>query len=138
MPGEDRPWLFPTIPSIHDETIIPTPRRSESENPMEYRFSALQLAQWIVSRLNIPTNVNTPEGFVQDFTNHQTNTLVWTENGGSIPSNPEAFFFVLENGKKLKDTVEYVIDENTAPGESTITIINPIPGASYELIAWFF
>lgn len=49
MASENRPWLFATIPSLHSETIICTPRRSNAESPFEYRFTVQELAEFIES-----------------------------------------------------------------------------------------
>jgi len=50
--------------------------------------------------------------YKQEFTNMQTNVLVWTQNGGYVPTNP-AQYQVYQNGQLLsEDLAQYFVDRN--------------------------
>jgi hypothetical protein len=50
---ENRPWLFPVIPSLHNETLLHTARRSTGESPQEYRFTLETLMNFLQSNFNV-------------------------------------------------------------------------------------
>jgi hypothetical protein len=77
------------------------------------------------------------EGYDQNYPNHQTDTLIWTRNGGAIPAFSRAFFHVLEDGVGLTEGYDFSITESTGPGQSTVTLFNNIPGANYRIIAQY-
>ena len=57
MPGEDRPWLFATIPSLHSETQLYTARRSNTDSPQEYKMTLAVIAAFLVSEFGFQTNM---------------------------------------------------------------------------------
>jgi len=44
---EDRPWLFDDIPSLHEDTLLHTARRSDAEAPAEYKFNLSTLVSFL-------------------------------------------------------------------------------------------
>jgi hypothetical protein len=126
--AEDRPHLFAPIPSLNAETQLYTQRRSNAEDPANYRFTLSELLQFLQDEYGLRKLV----GYSQKFPNHQINTLVWTENGGTLPTDTAHFLFVIEDGVQLDEGNDYTVDTGT----STITINNFISGANYKIIAW--
>jgi hypothetical protein len=76
-------------------------------------------------------------GYDQLYPNHQTNTLVWTRNGGAVPSYPRVFFRVLEDGVELSPGNDYSITENPGAGNAVVTLNSYIPGANYRIVAQY-
>lgn len=124
--AEDRPHLFSVIPSLAPETQLYTQRRSDAENPANYRFTVADLLQFFQDQYGLGKLV----GYSQKFPNQQINTLTWTENSGTLPSDTEHFVFVIEDGVMLDEGTDYTISG------SIITINNFISGANYKIIAW--
>mgnify|MGYP000641991965 CR=1 FL=1 len=124
--AEDRPHLFTPIPSLNAETQLYTQRRSNAEDPANYRFTLAELLQFLQDEYGLGKLV----GYSQKFPNHQNNTLVWTENSGTLPTDTEHFLFVIEDGVMLDEGTDYTVSG------STITINNFITGANYKIIAW--
>lgn len=74
--------------------------------------------------------------FSQLFEESDTRTLVWTENGGVLPTaNTDAQVSVYQQGQKLLPT-QYTIFHDTATGESEIRVgsLTHYDGATYEVI----
>ena len=72
--------------------------------------------------------------YQQDYDNHGSNVLTWTENGGVLPTtNTKATIQVYMNGQKLRETLNYTISG------SDITIDSNLHynGSYYEVITYF-
>jgi hypothetical protein len=133
--AEDRPWLFPTIPSLDRNTQLYTAKRSSFEDPEEYKFTIETLVNFLISEFDVGLQ-KTPVGWRQQFTQHTGSILTWTENNGAFPDSPEITLAVYQNGKKLLINTEYALNPDSAVGESQIIITNPLPfTANYEVIA---
>lgn len=126
MPGENRPWLFPNIPGLTDETLIHTSRRSDQDSPLEYKFKIATLVQFLQDNYSFGGSVS---AYTQKYPNHSASTLVWTENGGVLPTSNDQII-ITENGKELDEG-----DEWTRSG-ATITLIFPISSANYKIRAF--
>lgn len=70
----------------------------------------------------------------QQFLNHNSQTLTWTQNSGNLPTNVTVRAWVFMMGQKLLPS-QYSVVANTGPGESTITIGSDthFDGANYEV-----
>jgi len=70
----------------------------------------------------------------QQFLNHNSNTLTWTQNSGTLPINTTVRIWVFMMGQKLLPS-QYSVVANTGPGESTFTISADTyyDGANYEV-----
>ena len=82
-------------------------------------------------RINEP--ISSPV-YQQDYDNHGSNVLTWTENGGVLPDGEtKARIQVYMNGQKLRETLNYTISG------SDITIDSNLHynGAYYEVITYF-
>lgn len=72
--------------------------------------------------------------YQQDYDNHGSNVLTWTENGGVLPDGEtKARIQVFMNGQKLRETLNYTISG------SDITIDSNLHynGSYYEVITYF-
>ena len=73
--------------------------------------------------------------FQEIYYSHSGNTLVWTANNGTLPTNG-AQIAVYQNGQR-KLPVEYTINYNTAPGQSQVVISSDshFDGSNYQIVA---
>ena len=73
----------------------------------------------------------------QSYLAQVSNELVWTANGGVIPSPAATRFWVYRNGVKMDQSLsEYNTASGPSPGQSTITLNNHISGDNYEVFAF--
>lgn len=76
--------------------------------------------------------------FAQEYSDQMSNTLVWTENSGVLPTvDTKAKIAVYQNGRKLT-LIEYTFNHGSGPGESEVIIHTDthFDGANYFVVAF--
>jgi hypothetical protein len=63
-----------------------------------------------------------------------TGVLIWDLNNGVLPDYPQYNLEVYANGVRKEYGAEFTITRNTAPGQSTVTILSPLPAVYYTII----